>query len=294
MQLAILADIHANLPALEAVLKDLQGFDLDGTIVAGDLLGGPHPNETVDLIQSLDTWSIRGNGDSGLLLFDEGAAPDAWYTHRQFDLLRWTYQHIRKKTIDFLKTLPDQRVVDLPGMHPIRVVHGSPRDPSESIFPRQDPDGLAHALASIKERVLVCAHTHQQWAYEWDGKLALNPGAVGGPLDGCIGAQYALLTWDFRRWRAELRSVKYDIQGLAKDFRDSGLLDRGGAMARMFLASVETGRDYAKEFLDHAYRLADESGFEDCSYIPDEIWEQAVDSFPVPQLIRPKPRGWTL
>ena len=78
MRLAIMSDIHGNLPALKAVLQELQRYDIHGIIVAGDFTGGPHPAETLHLLRTLDARMIRGNGDTYLLRYSNGSAPIAW------------------------------------------------------------------------------------------------------------------------------------------------------------------------------------------------------------------------
>jgi putative phosphoesterase len=280
MRLAVLADIHGNLPALEAVLEDMRRYEPDGILVAGDLvLGGPQPNEAVRRLRSASGWIIRGNGDTQLIRYAAGDAPPAWHTHLQFGILRWTHRTVDQDTLAFLKALPEQCVVEATGTAPIRVVHGSPGHPSASIFPDKEPAALDLALAQVREPVLVCGHTHIPWQVEQNGRLALNPGAVSGPLNGTIGAQYALLTWQGDRWQAEHRAVGYDLGRLRAAMRETGSLEEGGALMRAFLLGMETGRDFGKDFLTHAYGLAARAGFEGCDAVPDEAWERAAATF---------------
>lgn len=277
MRLAILSDVHGNLPALEAVLADLQQHDVDGIVVAGDLVGGgPQPEETTHLLRSLDSLMIRGNADTYLVRYDAGDVPDDWRTSHQWAPMRWQYHHLDQDTLAFITSLPEQRGIEIAGAAPIRVVHGSPRDPSESIYPDRDPAILDLALAQVSESVLVCGHTHEPWHRELDGRLALNPGAVCGPLNGYVGAQYALLTWQNERWRVEHRAVPYDLERLRAAFHDSGLLAETGAWAHVILLCIETGQNLAKDFVSHARRLAVEAGFKSCDVVPDPIWEKAA------------------
>jgi len=113
-----------------------------------------------------------------------------------------------------------------------------------------------------------------------DGRLALNPGSVAGPLNGVAAAQYAQLEWEQGTWRPELREVPYDLSRIRQAFVESGLLDEGGPLARAFLASIETGLNVAKDLLDHAYRLAAEAGYPGCRVVPDEIWVRTAAEFP--------------
>jgi putative phosphoesterase len=279
MRLAVMSDIHGNLPALEAVVSDLKQHETDGIIVAGDLVGGPHTVETVRLLRSLGSWMIRGNSDSGILRYDAGEMPAYRYTYRQFGLPRWIHRHLDRETLGFIKSLPEQRVVEIAGTTPVRVVHGSPRDPSESILPDHDPSILDLALAQTDEPTLVCGHTHIPWKVERDGRLALNPGAVSGSRNGEVGAQYALLTWRNDRWEVRHFTVPYDLARIRAAYRESGLLEEGGAWAQAELLCIETGQDVLEDFVSYAFRLAAESGFEDCAVVPDDIWDDATAAF---------------
>jgi putative phosphoesterase len=279
LKLAVLSDVHGNLPALEAVLADTVTAGIDGILVAGDYIGGPQPCEVIQRLHDLGAIMISGNSDTNLIRLRTGRAPQAWYQSLQFALLRWGDRHLDQSSFDLLQSLPEQRVVALEGTAPIRMVHGSVRDQYESIFPDRDPEILDIALAQAPEAVLICGHTHIPWIEKTSGRLAINPGAVCGPLNGEIGAQYAILSWEDGGWQAEPRLIEYDLALIRRAFRDSGLLREGGALARAFLRSIETGQNVAEWFLDHAYRLASEISGEDVPFVPDEIWIQAESRF---------------
>lgn len=279
MRLAVLADVHANLPALQAVLADAQSCGVSGYLVAGDLFAGPQPDECVRLLQSFGAQMIRGNSDISQLRFAAGEAPPAWATARQWALVRWNHAHISADTRAAVAALPEQRVLAFDATHTIRMVHGSPRSPFEGLDPDLEPQTLDLALAAVAEPVLVCGHTHIAWTVERDGRLALNPGAVCGPLNGDVRAQYALLEWAPACWHAELRAVPYDLAGIRRAFEESGLLDEGGPLARAFLLSIETARNIGDDFLQYAFRLAAEHGHAGCEIVPDEVWERAAAEF---------------
>jgi predicted phosphodiesterase len=119
MRLAVLADVHDNPPALQAVVEDIRKFDVDGVITAGDyLVQGPYPVETSRLSQSLDGWMIRGNAEGCLLAYDAGEAPSPWYTGDQWAAMRWTCEQLDRETLEFIAGLPQSRVVKLDGTAP--------------------------------------------------------------------------------------------------------------------------------------------------------------------------------
>jgi predicted phosphodiesterase len=299
-RLAVLADIHGNLPALEAVLAALDGQRLDGYIVAGDLGGGPHTLQVVRRLRSLGAWIVRGNGENDLMAFDRGHASPSRLVARQWAFGRWAYRQLDRPTLDFVASLPDQRVVALPGTAPIRVVHGSLEQPSGRLYPDADPERmdffyqagflargeqptpLAPVMAGIAEPVLICGHTHISWQQSDGEWLVVNPGAVCGALEGAPLAHYALLTWQDGCWQAELQAVPYDLALIHAAFVDSGLLSEGGPLARALLHSIESGHEVAWFLLTHARRLAVEAGLPEGDIVPDHIWDQAVATFDWP------------
>ena len=275
MKIALLADVHGNLPALLAVLEELKSFQPYLLAVAGDLTGGPYTNEVLELLHQQNAEMILGNSDLGLLRYRRHQGPEEWRLQKQFGLLRWNAHNISEENFQFLTKLPEQRVLSLPGTDPIRLVHGSPRDPFESIYPEKDISLLDLALQMIDEPVLACGHTHEPWCLHRNGKMAVNPGSVAGPLNGEIGAQYACMEWQDNEWQVTQKIVTYDLAPIQEAFIECGLLEEGGPVARGFLLSIETGQNVTSDFLTFAYQLAEQAGIEDCKTLPDEIWDLA-------------------
>lgn len=298
MRLAVLADVHGNLPALEAVLCDVQRHSVDGIIVAGDhLTKGPDPAGTLRLLRSLGAWMIRGNTDDRLVAYHAGDAPVSWRVSDQWAALRWLHRHLDADALDFVASLPEQCVVRLDDAHSIRVVHGSPQSASQHLIPDRDPVslewfrragvlaparrpvGLDAAFAQINEPVLICGHSHIPWKQEQHLRLALNPGSVGTPANGDVRAQYALLTWHAHSWVVAHRAVSYDLCTVRRAYTASGLLDEGGAAVRAFLLGIETGQAVLGHFVSHVSRLAARAGCEGRDTVPEDVWERAVATF---------------
>jgi predicted phosphodiesterase len=294
VRLAILADVHGNLPALEAVLEDVTRQNVDRILVAGDLTGGPQSQEVVDRMRALDAWFIRGNREEYLAAYDAGAVPAHWRESAQWAPLRWEVHRLDRATLDWAASLPGPRVFAPDHAAPIRVVHGSPERVREPLFPQDEavlhwfraagftgdrlaPDRFDAVLAALVEPVLACGHTHIAWTHERNGQLALNPGSVGAPLNGDVRAQYALLEWRGGRWQALLRAVPYDLAHIRRIFAESGYLEDGGAYARAWLIGIETGRYVWGPFLAHAHRLA--AGAEDRQAALADVWDRAVATF---------------
>lgn len=279
MLLAVLSDIHANLPALEAVLEDARPHRPDAYVIAGDLHGGPHPSETLDILRSVPGWTIRGNGETYMIRLWQGDAPIEWQTQRQFAFMRWCANQVRSELRSFVAGLPAELTLTPHGLAPVRLVHGSPGQLTGCLYPSEGAHSIERALDQIDEPVLICGHTHEQWQVELGLRLVLNPGAVCGPCDGTVGAEYALLTWREGRWQAKLRQVDYNIAQVRRAFRESGLLDEGGAFARAVIGGIETGVDVARPLLQHAHQYKKARGFGDGPFMPDDIWDAAAASF---------------
>jgi hypothetical protein len=141
------------------------------------------------------------------------------------------------------------------------------------------PQPLAQTLAAVDEPVLVCGHTHIPWQQAHDGRLALNPGSVGAPINGDPRAQYALLEWTAGGWQVEQRAVPYDLDRVRAAYARSGLLEQGGGFARAYLCNVETGCNAPWFLVQHAYALAREASVEHSGTVPDDIWNRAVETF---------------
>jgi putative phosphoesterase len=279
MRLAVIADIHGSMPSLNAALHEIHEHPVDGILVAGDMTCGPNSVEVLQRLQEEKCWMVLGNNEGYLLRFDFNEAPAWWYTSQQWAFNRWVYQHMDRSSLDFLRSLPEQRVIDIPGTAPIRLFHGTPRDTSEHLCPGLNPESLPRTFAETREAVLACGHSHVPWQVRQNGRLVFNPGAIFFPDNGSFGAQYALLTWETNHWGVEHRSVAYDHALVRADYQDSGLLEEGGAFARACLLSLETGRSLAVEFLAYAFNLAAKSGITNCEFIPDDTWNQAAETF---------------
>ncbi len=298
MQIALLADVHGNLPALEAVLQEVRRHGVEGVIVAGDFVGGPQPQETADLLLSIGSWMVRGNTEEYCLAYHRGKFPTGWQESKQWAATRWSCSRLKEETFGAIAAIPEQRVVALDGTALIRVVHGSPRSLGEQLFPDRDPHALTiyrqagilpwsqepprlrRSLAQVEEPVLVCGHSHIPWIQEEDGLLVVNAGSVGGPINGDWRAQVALLRWEDGRWQAEHRLVAYDLERIRAAYHDSGYLAAGGAFARACLLATESGENVPGRLVAHVWRVVAQAGYAGAAVVPDTLWDQAVASFP--------------
>ena len=272
---------YASLTALDAVLGAVEQFaPLDAVLVAGDFTYGPNQPATIARLRERRVIAVRGNGDVDLLDFAGGSSPAYLHTLKQFSLIRWALANTNPETLDFLRDLPQQRVVTLPGADPIRLVHGSPRDIYELLDVEKHPGMLDEVLEALSEPVLVFGHTHRALIKTDNGRLAINPGAVSMAIGIPAAAYFAILEWPASEdhWLAHLHHVAYNPEALIKEFAGSGLLDIG-PLGHLLLATSLTGKNVGVDFMQYAFGLAIASGCGGLPDIPDDLWEQAAKTY---------------
>jgi predicted phosphodiesterase len=232
MRIAVLSDIHANLPALEAVQADLP--DVDQVWVLGDIVGyGPQPNQVIETLQAMGARSVLGNHDGAAI----GTVDAAYFNPDARSAIEWTAREIDDNSRSYIASLPEvRRDGDL------TAVHGSPRDP---IWEYITSRAIAAAnFDAFDTRLCLFGHTHVPVAFRQvdgaieaqpglpgdvvqlnGGRALLNPGSVGQPRDGLRDAAYAILelsngaatdTISFRR-------VPYEIDRTQRLMREATL-----------------------------------------------------------------------
>jgi putative phosphoesterase len=198
MRVAVLNDVHGNLPALEAVLADVASLEVDRIVCGGDLVLGPFPRECLERLVDLNAVFVRGNTDR----LPADAAGTEWVAERLDPL-----------SLEFLRELPES--ISLGG---VRYCHGSPRS-DEEILTRVSPDErIRAALAGVEERLVVGGHTHVQFEREVDGIRLVNAGSVGMPYEGRPGAFWALVDG----LDVEFRQTPYAVEAAVVAIQASG------------------------------------------------------------------------
>ncbi len=249
-RIAVLADIHGNMPALEAVIDDVAGQAVDEVLVGGDLVGrGPEGSRVVKRVRELGWATIGGNHEDYLLGFRRREVPDEWLEAEEWAAARWMAAELDDDDVAWLEKLPFS--IARPGL---RVVHGTPETNREGIGPWTGDEELADHLAAVDESVLVCAHTHRPLLREADAGLVVNVGAVGLPFNRDHRAQYAILAngGGAHGWQAELRQVAYDRSLIFEIYQASGFLAAGGVTARLLRLELEHASPILVPFLEWA------------------------------------------
>jgi predicted phosphodiesterase len=249
-RIALISDIHANLPALRAVLADIDDrANVDAIYHLGDLTGyAPWPNEVVALLRERSISGISGNYDSTVATDYKhcGCRADTPHdeelSHLSFE---WTRSHVTPETKKYLGALPFRLDVRPFGGHvsgpTITLVHGN--QTLNTVYVTEDRsdaflEKMAKDLGSRPEDVICFGHTHKPWQRMVDGVQFINAGSVGRPKDGDPRACYVSLTTEGSAIRVEFVRVAYDIDEAARAIRESELpseladvLKSGGATA---------------------------------------------------------------
>jgi putative phosphoesterase len=220
MRIATLNDIHGNLPALEAVVPEL---DVDLVVIGGDVASGPFPAETLALLRSLQVpvRYVRGNADRVL---DLERIPEPNRSARL-----WVAEQLTEDDLRFLRELPLDLVLE-----GIRFCHGSPGSDTNTMTRYTSEERMRELLAGVEERVVVCGHTHVQFDRVVDGVRVLNAGSVGYPYEAEPGAYWLELTPEPR-----FRRTEYDVEEAIRKLRSSGHPNIAWAAE---LALVDPGR----------------------------------------------------
>jgi len=221
MRLAVLSDIHGNLPALEAVISDLKTVSPDIVLHGGDLIASGHrPIEVLDRIRDVGWTGVLGNTDE-MLWTPENLGELAKRAPKLDRLLQILFNEfapatrnlIGEERLRWLRTLPREWRND-----GIALVHASPGDLWQAPMPESDPRQLIETYSSLQTAVVVYGHIHRPYIRELPGLVIANSGSVGMPYDGDNRASYLLIT----DRQVTIRRVEYDVEAEVRELLISG------------------------------------------------------------------------
>ncbi len=214
MKIAVISDIHANTLALEAVLNQINSFKVDKIFCLGDILmAGYDPNGTAKMILGLDNLEIiQGNTDKMVACFSQELLEKA---KNKFPCMGYALEDdlkiIDEKYKDFVRNLPENKYIKINGLK-IQLVHGSPRQQDENIYPNLALDDVEKMVENSNADLILCGHTHIPCGYSLNsGKTVVNVGSVGRSMTEDKMPYWAMLEInDNGTFQIEHKSVKYD------------------------------------------------------------------------------------
>jgi putative phosphoesterase len=226
MRIAVIGDVHANLPALRAVLDDVERIGADALYCVGDVVGrGPHPNEVVEELRRLDIPTVQGNWDEAVGM-DREQTGAAWVTHEAEELgtrsMRWSAETLTEDNRAWLRQLPASVRVTIAGRS-VFFFHGSPLRENEYLWADRPSRVFARIASDEADDVFCFGHTHEAWHRVVGQAHFVACGSVGCGTDGDARARYAVVYIGEPDIAVGFRSVDYDHMAVVRDMADRNL-----------------------------------------------------------------------
>lgn len=246
MRIAVISDIHGNMPALETAVAHVEAWGPDQVVVNGDIVNrGPRSLDCLRLIQAKQQnagWRVlRGNHEDYVLACGQ---PDSPHSGPQFEITRfahWAYQQLNGDAA-FLADLPEQFSWTAPDGREFRVTHASMKGNRDGLYHNADDEILRQQIAP-PPAVFVTGHTHRPFMRCVDDTLIVNAGSVGVPFDKDTRPSYGQFTWDEANgWQAKIVRLDYDHALAEQDFVATGFLDEAGPLTQLMLLELRKGR----------------------------------------------------
>jgi predicted phosphodiesterase len=240
MRIAVVADVHGNLPALRAVLAECDAEQVDAIVVGGDVVAGPMPRDALETLAARPEpvhW-ISGNAERETVAVFDGAEPADGPPGRA---ARWSANMLDTAWRDALASWPIRLEFD-----GVCFCHGSPRRDDEILTRATPEDVLREALAGVEQPLVIGGHTHQQMLRDpGGGPVYANAGSVGMPYEGRAGAFWAIVDGG----EVDLRSTSYDLDAALAELRATGYPDLDDLVAESLVRPVDP--DWVTAFFEH-------------------------------------------
>jgi putative phosphoesterase len=224
MKFAVIADIHANLPALEKVLGHIKREEVRDIWNLGDFVGyGAFPNEVIKSIRDRGAISIAGNYDTKTLNIRKKSKK--WQRNKMPEKLlafRWAYENLSKENRKYLRKLPLELTLEI-AENRFLLTHGSPESSEDHLTSTTTDERLQEIAQYTHVDVILCGHSHQPFARHVHNTWFINPGSVGRPDDGDPRASYAIINFKSGKFDIVHYRLEYDIERAAAGIRQRGL-----------------------------------------------------------------------
>jgi putative phosphoesterase len=224
MKVALLGDVHANLPALEAVLAHARQQGAEALWNIGDFVGyGAFPEQSVQLLRKEGALSVVGNYDLKVLDFPQ--KKKKWKRSKRTEkylAFRWAYDNLSEESRRYLGSLPREIRLEVEGRR-VLLIHASPASIEEHLYPDTTTDRLRELAHLAEADMIIFGHSHRAFARQVDGVWFINTGSVGRPDDGDPRACYAFLRIEAESLEVRHFRVAYDVERAVAAIRANGL-----------------------------------------------------------------------
>lgn len=247
MRVAVIVDIHGNLPALDAVMKDVKSLHVDHLVCCGDvILGGPDDRACYDRILETEAPIIRGNAERYVADFGTERADSRW-EEEGFRPLRYGVRQFSDSERAALGQLPTS--YRLPDAPEILFYHANPKNDMDIPHLWSTDEQIDVNFLDTEGEVFVGGHSHTQQMREWRGRRIVVSGSVGATNEFSGGAQYVLLERQRGSWTIHHRNVPYDVGETLERFKATNYVNETGPMGRLFVRGVATRTNQMMPFL---------------------------------------------
>lgn len=242
-KLAILSDLHGNLPALEAVISDLKQFNVDHVIVPGDVISfGPFSRQVAEVVIKKNWSVIRGNNEFFLIDYKTPRALDEWNDPIQYAPTVWLNTQFDHRLKTIIGSWPDSLNLRFRDAPPIQVFHGTPHSPWEPIYWTMTDEEIEKHLLGTEAEFVICGHTHLPMDRQVGKWRIFNPGSVGVPLDGDFSASYMILEGKDNGWTPTFRRVLFEYKAVFDEFERSGYNAQSGPIGKIVVEIYRQAR----------------------------------------------------
>jgi len=305
MKYAVISDIHGNNHAFKAVLADAKAQGVDVYLLLGDYASSfPQGNDVVNAIRRLNpAVVVRGNGE-GYFLALKGKKPQE-LTHEQFKPIIWAYNTLSQENLDYLLNLPESVTISDSGftINLTHVIEFFYRDPRIELFwslhfrtlmtnkpfthkeylqiasdALLSTPGVREEIHKLPKGVYLLGHNHMQFHMEYEGRLFVNPGSCGEPLDWDTRAAYTILTISDGGWQVDERRVEYDTQLVIDELDSSGYTEYAPEWSKIMKIEVCEAKDYFAQFVDHVMETGRKFG-EYQAPVSNGVWKEAIKTW---------------
>lgn len=226
MRIAIIGDVHANLPALRAVLDDAVRIECEAVFCVGDVVGrGPHPNEVIEELRRFEIPTVQGNWDEAVGM-DRGTSGSLWASADDessgFGSLEWTARSVSEENRMWLRHLPVTLRADLEGRSAL-FFHGSPLKQTEYLWSDRPSRYFARIASDEADDLFCFGHTHESFHRLVGQSHFVAAGSVGCGTEGDARARYAVVYIGQPDIAVGFRSVEYDNAAVVRDMQTAGM-----------------------------------------------------------------------